>query len=75
MRIPIKAKEIEVRCPLCTNNDIKENGWGAFRCRKCNTEFNLSYIQGCQHKFEKANNKTEFEFIRCIYCGEDKEVD
>lgn len=26
-------------CPMCGNDDCKNNGYGAYRCRKCDCEF------------------------------------
>lgn len=55
-----------IRCPRrgC-NGEIKENGFGFFRCRRCDTEFKINYFDGCKHEYEEPN-------MLCVHCGDEE---
>lgn len=64
---------MDIRCiKKGCNGEVKYNGWGNFRCRKCDTEFRLVYDPTCKHEFETANKGQEGEFTKCRHCGEEK---
>ena len=52
---------IDVRCPrIGCDGEVKDNGWGNHRCRKCDVEFSISYDPQCKHKLE--------EHEHCVHC-------
>lgn len=48
-------------CPVCGKDDVKENGEITFRCRECQTEFNLliTYDPKTDKNFWFDNKKQE----------------
>jgi len=52
-----------LNCPNCGNNKLKDVGYGVFRCRECDFQFEVSDDDEEHHKhnFEK--------WIKCMECG------
>jgi len=77
----MSRKEIKLRCVILgCDGDIKYNGFGNFRCRKCDIEFRINHIPNCKHFFEGRNtldeNDNPIKIDTCMYCGKEKnEVD
>ncbi|MHA1302765.1 MAG: hypothetical protein ACTSPI_03575, partial [Candidatus Heimdallarchaeaceae archaeon] len=57
------VKWIDPRCPRreC-DGEIKDNGFGRFRCRKCDLEFLITHDPKCTHEWEKQR--------QCLHCGQ-----
>jgi len=62
-----------IRCPLGCISNVKENGWGNFRCRKCDCCFKITYLPNCKHEIEFWQS-SDCAF-RCVKCGDEHEPD
>jgi hypothetical protein len=54
-----------MNCPNCCSGNVKDNGYGFFRCRDCDIEWKITFNEKCVHKWELHKH--------CVKCG--KEVD